>query len=676
MTQLKISFFAFFTFLLSFTAVGSQTEVHYYLFTDSMHIYLPQDVQRLFPAKFKEISNTNLNFGLTNKEYWIVVSVKNAGAESLYGKLIVDYYLLNEIHFYEVNHSKIAELPPGFSTRSYKYNVRVQSDTESLFLLHVNSNYTPGIIPVSFYENKVGAKSEHVETFWVGSFYGILLFLLLLILLLNVVSKERLSRIILIYLFFTLLYFSLRDGFFIKLGLGIDTGFQLRLVLMIIPLLVVLFDLFMIKYFKELEIVFVNRTKTKVLHLSSAIVMLIIISNLFPYNISFGLTVLYTLVWLAFIIFPIITRENLKKSTIFPIIVSTIFLFFGFTIDAIHKIGWLENSFFTQYVFKFSFLAHIGILLMGAVNRFQALRQRLHSFNESLGEMIEGNTAEINQQNEELTVQTEQLEYQKEELQAQKEELETQKEILQDQNVELEILNLAVSNTQNVIYIFDPNGILIWFNTSFSSQLGKPLREYKESNDQTKICDISSYEKIKEVVARVINTREAITYEAQVVVNGQTRWFQTTLTPVIENNVLKNIVAIDTEITRLKNYEQEIITQQRDFEMQKNLAIVRRKEVELQQREITDSLNYAKRIQSAILPASKSISRFFPESFVLFMPRDIVSGDFYWFHRIEDKYICVVVDCTGHGVPGAFMSIIGTYLLNNIIIQNNETSPA
>ena len=70
------------------------------------------------------------------------------------------------------------------------------------------------------------------------------------------------------------------------------------------------------------------------------------------------------------------------------------------------------------------------------------------------------------------------------------------------------------------------------------------------------------------------------------------------------------------------------------------------------------------------------MTRFFPESFVLFIPRDIVSGDFYWFHRIEDKYIYVVVDCTGHGVPGAFMSIIGTYLLNNIIIQNNETSPA
>jgi PAS domain S-box-containing protein len=676
MTHLKIGFFAFFTFLLSLTAVGSQAEVHYYLFIDSMHIYLPQDVQRLYPNKFEEITNTNLNVGLTDKEHWLVVSVKNSGAESLHGKLVVDYSLLNEIHFYELNHSKIVELPQRFSSRSYKYDIRVQSDTESLFLLHVNSDYTPGIIPVSFYENNAGAKSEYLETFWIGNFYGILLFLLLLIMLMNVVSKERLSRIILVYLFFTLLYFSLRDGFIIKFGLGIGAGLQLRLVLMVIPILVVLFDLFMIKYFKELEIAFSNRTKTKILHLTSAIVMLIIISNLFTFKVSFFLTAIYTIVWLPIIIFPTITPENLKKSTILPIIVSTIFLFGGFTIDALHKVGWLENSFFTQYIFKFSFLAHIGILLMGAVSRFQALRLRLHHFNDSLGEKIQAKTAEINQQNEELTVQTEQLEYQKEELQAQKEELETQKEILQDQNLELEILDLAVSNTQNVIYLFDPQGVLIWFNTSFSSQLGKTLKEYKSSNEKIKICDISSYEKIREAVARVIQTRESMTYEAQVVVDGQNRWFQTTLTPVIEANELKNIVAIDTEITRLKNYEQEIITQQRDFEMQKNLAIVRRKEVELQQREITDSLNYAKRIQSAILPSAKSISRFFPESFVLFMPRDIVSGDFYWFHRIEDKYICVVVDCTGHGVPGAFMSIIGTYLLNNIIIQNNETRPA
>ncbi|MCC6691104.1 MAG: SpoIIE family protein phosphatase, partial [Bacteroidia bacterium] len=79
---------------------------------------------------------------------------------------------------------------------------------------------------------------------------------------------------------------------------------------------------------------------------------------------------------------------------------------------------------------------------------------------------------------------------------------------------------------------------------------------------------------------------------------------------------------------------------------------------------------YARKIQDAILPPLKDIYRAFPESFVLYMPRDIVSGDFYWFYEKNNKKIIAVVDCTGHGVPGAFMSMIGHNLLNQIVIEN------
>jgi serine phosphatase RsbU (regulator of sigma subunit) len=92
-------------------------------------------------------------------------------------------------------------------------------------------------------------------------------------------------------------------------------------------------------------------------------------------------------------------------------------------------------------------------------------------------------------------------------------------------------------------------------------------------------------------------------------------------------------------------------------------------------KDISDSINYAKKIQDAILPNSNDIKQVFPDSFVLSMPKDVVSGDFYWFTENEKHKLFVVADCTGHGVPGAFMSMIGTTLLNNIVNERKNYRP-
>ncbi|MCE3229112.1 MAG: nprA [Bacteroidetes bacterium] len=93
-------------------------------------------------------------------------------------------------------------------------------------------------------------------------------------------------------------------------------------------------------------------------------------------------------------------------------------------------------------------------------------------------------------------------------------------------------------------------------------------------------------------------------------------------------------------------------------------------------KDITDSIQYAKRLQEAVFPEVDVLNTYFSESFVLFRPKDIVSGDFYWFEKIEHKTILIVGDCTGHGVPGAFMSILGHNLLNQIILEEEITDPA
>ena len=99
-----------------------------------------------------------------------------------------------------------------------------------------------------------------------------------------------------------------------------------------------------------------------------------------------------------------------------------------------------------------------------------------------------------------------------------------------------------------------------------------------------------------------------------------------------------------------------------------NIKITKQKDViEKQKEEITDSIRYAKRIQTAVLPPHKIITESLPDHFVLFKPKDIVSGDFYWMKKLNGFTVIAAVDCTGHGVPGAFMSMLGIAFLNEIV---------
>ncbi len=105
-------------------------------------------------------------------------------------------------------------------------------------------------------------------------------------------------------------------------------------------------------------------------------------------------------------------------------------------------------------------------------------------------------------------------------------------------------------------------------------------------------------------------------------------------------------------------------------EIAKNLI-----EIEYKNKLIKYSIQYAHTIQAAVLKASMNGSDFFPEQFCLLLPKDIVSGDFYWFHRIDNKLLAGVFDCTGHGIPGAFMSMLGVTLLNETAIREKIIEP-
>ncbi len=117
----------------------------------------------------------------------------------------------------------------------------------------------------------------------------------------------------------------------------------------------------------------------------------------------------------------------------------------------------------------------------------------------------------------------------------------------------------------------------------------------------------------------------------------------------------------------------EIQLQKEEIEAKNDTLSMQNEEIIQKNESITSSINYAKRIQEAMLPVRENISKHLTESFLLFKPRDIVSGDFYWYAEKNNKIIYTAVDCTGHGVPGALMSMIGSEILGSIVNTDGIT---
>lgn len=122
--------------------------------------------------------------------------------------------------------------------------------------------------------------------------------------------------------------------------------------------------------------------------------------------------------------------------------------------------------------------------------------------------------------------------------------------------------------------------------------------------------------------------------------------------------------------------EQKVVARTEEVVKQKEEIEEKTKELEILFKQVTDSIHYAKRIQEAILPPNNLVKQILPESFVLYKPKDIVSGDFYWIDKKNDWCYFAAVDCTGHGVPGAFMSIVGYNLLKDILKNTESIEPS
>ena len=144
-----------------------------------------------------------------------------------------------------------------------------------------------------------------------------------------------------------------------------------------------------------------------------------------------------------------------------------------------------------------------------------------------------------------------------------------------------------------------------------------------------------------------------------------------------KNKILKKQKnEISEKNNELFQQSEELLTQKEYLEKANEEITEKNRKISIQKEEITDSIKYANHIQTAVLPDLEEFTHNLTDFFILFKPRDIVSGDFYWAKKIDNKIIIAIADCTGHGVPGAFMSMLGISFLNEVVTQINYVNPA
>ncbi len=237
---------------------------------------------------------------------------------------------------------------------------------------------------------------------------------------------------------------------------------------------------------------------------------------------------------------------------------------------------------------------------------------------------------------------------------------------------------VALNNINpKLVLPYEYNGVIFYFSAPFFSPYGKiKYRYFLEGFDKkwsaltptnfTKYTNLPPGDYIFRVKA--VNVYKDESEEATFRFTVLPPWYMTWWAYMIYVILFIIIVIVVARLYSMKL--------KADNEKLEWLVKERTKKIREQHNLIRNSIEYAKKIQEAVVPNEKQLKRVFEKSFMIFKPRDIVSGDFLWFHKISgDEYLIAVADCTGHGVPGAFMSMIGNTLLNEIIKVHKIYSP-
>jgi serine phosphatase RsbU (regulator of sigma subunit) len=644
---------------------------------------------------FKQVENVNTNFGFSNSAYWVRLEVDNQTTRQENFFLEINYPLLDSIELYydEMDDwlvKKSGDFYPfnrrEVKNRNFVFSLNIPTWETKVFYLRISAEGSTIRLPMTLWETIEFSEYNHNTQFFFGIIYGIIL----LIILENIYIFLSIRD--LTYLFYV---FAMLSSFFlitILNGHAFEYLWPENVWMQnhILPVVMLSLGFWAAVFGRDfLEMKTYSQTLDKVLWGFALVsVVFMLPSVILPYFIVSGI-----IIFIGFF-----EGLTLLIASILAVVkgsVSARYFFIGFSCYAIgllvyglKNLGFVELTFFTDYSI------HIGAALQVILLSF-ALGSKLKEF-----------------KRKHYGAQQQALKLQKEINEQLEEKVSERTQEIQDKALELE------SSYKNVA-ILSRIGQEITATLSIDDIFSK-LYGYVNDLMDASIFGVDIYYSERQVIDYKLNIERNQRLATETVAMTEDNNFSVW---VVKNRkeIFINDLGVEYKnyIDNLNDYESvaekpqsliyiPLLVEERvlgvmtvqSFEKQaytlQHLEIMRTlasytsialdnaaayNEIEMSNLKITQSIRYAKRIQDAILPDQELIKKNFEEHFVLYHPKDIVSGDFYWFAEIDrqgmgDDLLCIaVVDCTGHGVPGAFMTMMGNDLLNQIVIENEISSP-
>jgi signal transduction histidine kinase/CheY-like chemotaxis protein len=479
---------------------------------------------------FHKNHEPKLNFKFSGSTYWLRLIVKNTTDHPINYLFEISNPDLDYVNFYEVNNGQIlrsvntGELMDVKSreiyNRNFLFHISIDSGVVRTYYLSINNNSHACSIPVSLMEQSYFEKFNNKTDAFNWFIYGFLIFIIIFNIYLYVALKDRVNLYYSLSLLFALITFMHYDGYLYL----VNPSHIIENLKWINPSLYTVFLLLFIRSFVANNDRFVRINK--LINPLIIIVIIVPVAYNFPYPFSLitdlGLPVLMLIAFIFIIKMAIsgYRRDYLPSQLL---ILAYVMVFLGLLIHQLKEFNIITPNFFVIDAIKIGLTLQNIIITIAVLERF-----RIHQNNDKL--TIEENLRRIEVQNKEL-------------------------EII---NTELEKLSIVASETDNSIAIYDNGGILEWGNTGFEKLYEVTIHDLIKGK-KDRIEDIIPNPHIHEYLNNCRRTQLPVVFETPVITkNKKEIWVQTTLSPFIRKKTIFKIIAIDSDITSLKNYGREL----------------------------------------------------------------------------------------------------------------------
>lgn len=499
-----------------------------YSYEDTSNNLTINDIFSLQDSFEKTDNNKSLNFGLNKNNCWLKFTIKNTSNEKISYLLIVSNPDLNYLDFYEFIGSKLinkrftGELKEKNSRtiphRFFLYEIKIMPDSAHTYFIRSNNGGDSNIVPISIQKKYDFYKSDSKDNFLFGIIYGILLFIIGFNFYLYRIGKDKVYLYYLLYIFLVTVFLLSTDGFLYYLG----WQWLSNMGRILIPSVAVFYFVSFSQKFLESSIKWPKLHL--VLNIIKIIILIIGLLPIFHFTLFIpvyvvGIICLFSVSFIIFIIYAFrsYNKEYLPSQYfLFSFIVMAVFT----VIYGLKELGVLSYNFFTTNSVRYGFTFESVLLTIAVLERF-------HMEQENIKKAIEESRSKIKLQNKEL-------------------------EII---NTELEKLSIVASETDNSVAIYDQNGRIEWCNEGFEKFYETNISKLIEQKKDT-IEDIIPYSKVKDLFKKCISNKAAVIFEAQLKFSDKNdKWMRTTLSPYTKGN---KVIAVDTDITSLKEYETEL----------------------------------------------------------------------------------------------------------------------